>query len=211
MDKNKCLTPEQQKLVVDNVAIVNKVIADKFEFLYSAANVDVDEVRQIGKLALCKAAQQYNPSKSKFSTFAYMVVRQDLMEYVTHQCVIIERETPVNDLFPNAEGDLDLPVDTSDLIEDKTITFSDCLRVDVKDAIASFFNDKSVKESEKVMVRAFLYYVANDCSATEAGLYAGAKTEGSARNLIAKGRKVLRERKEFKCLWEAANAKGLAS
>ena len=65
------LTPEQQKLVEDN-----------HQLIYWLANRDglsVDDVYGPFAIGLCKAAHYYDSGKGTFSTFAVMIMRQELI------------------------------------------------------------------------------------------------------------------------------------
>jgi len=213
MDKIKTLTVEQQQLVEDNLGLVYKVINDKFEFLYGMNGIEIEDFEQVGKLALCKAARQYNPARSKFSTFAYILIRQELSDAVTKSCLTIDNEVSPNDILESSD-DIDvegLPADASDFFADQVADFSESLDTDIRDAITSFYEDYRVRDTQKAAVTAFLIFVFKGCSLTEAGLAAGASTKGYARNLVARGRDILKNRKEFRQLWEALTEKALAS
>lgn len=211
MNRNQQLTYEQEMLVKNNISLVKKVISDRFGFIYTLPKPDVEDYEQIGRLALCKAAKQYKEEKAKFSTFAYLIIRQDLVDAITKGCILSDKESSPNDLFYSADDEGVNPVDASDLFADSTIDFAASDSLDVKDAISSFFNDPSVTGPQKMAVRAFLLFVTKDCSASEAGLLAGANNKGTARNIVAKGRDILKNRKEFKRLWETANVQSLVS
>lgn len=201
------LTAEQRKLVEENLGLVNKVIEDKFDYLYSFYGVEVCDYEQIGRMALCKAAQFYVPGKSKFSTFAYMMIRQALTEAVTKSYVVSSNEANLVSTIAVSDEDDVVPFGIDNLTDGED--FTDTTSFDVRDALRSFFNDRKVLPSQKKAAEAFLYFVSNGCSATEAGLRFGAQSPASARNLVAKGRKLLSSRKEFRCLWE--ESKVLAS
>jgi DNA-directed RNA polymerase specialized sigma24 family protein len=61
------LTPEQQQLASDNYGLVYGFCED--------FNADVNTYHGLLSEALCKAAQDYIPGQSKFSTFAYKYMK----------------------------------------------------------------------------------------------------------------------------------------
>jgi len=69
----KCLTPEQQKLVEEN-----------HNLIYSYANqkgLNIDEFYPLLAEGLCKAALSFDPSKGKFSTIAYKTMERKMTHY----------------------------------------------------------------------------------------------------------------------------------
>lgn len=80
------LTVEQQKLVEDNMGLVGKVIKDCVHGLAPGSLYGYDDLYQIGCLGLCKAAQTNKPGCGAFSTYAYMLIRNeiyDALDYAT--------------------------------------------------------------------------------------------------------------------------------
>lgn len=62
------MTPEQTKLVEDNLGLVGAVIHKRFWGLCLAHGYD--EVLQVGRLGLIQAAQRYDAGKGGFASFA---------------------------------------------------------------------------------------------------------------------------------------------
>lgn len=82
------LTEFEQKLVEENMGLVGKVIKDCVHGLTPGSIYDYDDLYQIGCLGLCKAAQSTRPGKGAFSTYAYLLIRNeiyDALDYATRR------------------------------------------------------------------------------------------------------------------------------
>lgn len=79
------LTLEQQKLVSQNLNVVDIVIRKYITVRSDIPGMEYDDLYQIGSLALCKAATRFD-GRCKFSTFASTVVLNDLKEYCRRSC-----------------------------------------------------------------------------------------------------------------------------
>lgn len=75
------LTYEQKQLVEDNYNLVHFIIHKYFPN-YIPGTYEYEDLSNQGFLALCLAAMRYNPSVSKFSTYAYSVIFGNLLKYV---------------------------------------------------------------------------------------------------------------------------------
>lgn len=75
------LTEEQQQLVLSQPALVDAVLArpDSFKLVEVLGR---NEARSVGRLALCQAAQRYDPARAKFVTFAWLHIQHCLWEAV---------------------------------------------------------------------------------------------------------------------------------
>ena len=71
------MTTEQEKLVEGNLRLVDFVIRRKFPRWREIG--EYEDVQQIGRIGLCKAAQTYDPDKGRmFSTYAAKCIRNEL-------------------------------------------------------------------------------------------------------------------------------------
>lgn len=70
------MTPEQRKLVEDNMRLVHVVLRDRFGPLPG----DYDDWVQIGMIGLCKAAMHFDPEKGKFSTLAVAAIQNEIRQ-----------------------------------------------------------------------------------------------------------------------------------
>lgn len=70
------LTPEQQKMVTENMALVNFVIKQlKLRNYPFVRMMEHDEMFQYGSLGLCRAALYFDPKRGfKFSTYAFVSI-----------------------------------------------------------------------------------------------------------------------------------------
>lgn len=76
----KRLTAEQQNLVEKHLALVDKVITKYIIPNASSPDMDPNDLRQTGCLALCRAALSYD-GKRPFEPYAIRAVRNALMDY----------------------------------------------------------------------------------------------------------------------------------
>lgn len=84
------LNEEQQKLVVDNLGLVGFVLSRYFGGSTRVLATEDDAV-QIGRLALCKAAEQYDSSVGEFSTYAIRTIVGAYQRYNRDQTLDIRR------------------------------------------------------------------------------------------------------------------------
>lgn len=81
-----CLNAEQRRLVEENMGLVGKVISDKVRDVSQIGIYTYDDLFQIGCIGLCKAAESAKPSSTSFSTYAYVLIRNEIftaLEYAT--------------------------------------------------------------------------------------------------------------------------------
>jgi RNA polymerase sigma factor (sigma-70 family) len=80
------LSNGERSLVEENMGLVGKVIKDKVRDVQSIGIFTYDDLFQIGCIGLCKAAATRVPGKGRFSTYAYMLIRNEIfsaLEYAT--------------------------------------------------------------------------------------------------------------------------------
>ena len=68
------MTNEQKKLVEENMTLVYYTLKRYYPWL-----LQDEDTRSIGMMGLLKAAQKWEPSKGKFSTFATKVIRTEII------------------------------------------------------------------------------------------------------------------------------------
>ncbi len=81
------LTGAEQRRVEENMGLVGQVIKDCVH-QYSNGVYDYDDLKQIGYMGLCKAVLTDKPGRGEFSTYAYIVIRNELysaLEYSTRR------------------------------------------------------------------------------------------------------------------------------
>lgn len=70
------LSPEQQRIVSENMGLVGKVIQDKVHGVNQLGIYTYDDIFQIGCIGLCKAA--YTDKGGRFSTYAYRLIWNEI-------------------------------------------------------------------------------------------------------------------------------------
>ena len=77
---------ERNRLIEENMGLVGQVIKDRVRDVRGVGIHTYDDLFQIGCLGLCRAADTYRPGKVRFSTYAYVLIRNeifDALEYAT--------------------------------------------------------------------------------------------------------------------------------
>ena len=80
------LDNKAQMLVEENMGLVHGVIKDNVRDIGSIGMFTYEDLFQIGCVGLCKAAGTVKPGKTKFSTYAYILIRNEIftaLEYAT--------------------------------------------------------------------------------------------------------------------------------
>lgn len=80
------LTKQQQEMVAANLSVVHWIIRKSFHVNETVYGFGYDDLYQEGCIWLCHAAVSYNPSLSKFPTYAKKVVQNGLTSYCRKQC-----------------------------------------------------------------------------------------------------------------------------
>lgn len=81
------LTDAERARVEENMGLVGRVIKDCVH-QYSHGVYDYDDLEQIGYMGLCKAVLSDKPGRGAFSTYAYIIIRNELysaLEYSTRR------------------------------------------------------------------------------------------------------------------------------
>ncbi len=72
---------ERDKLVLDNLQLVKKV-ASKIYYRIPKGEIEFDELVNIGVIGLMKAIEKYDKEKANFSTYAYIRIRGEILDYL---------------------------------------------------------------------------------------------------------------------------------
>lgn len=114
------LTPAQQRLVEDNIRLAYRYVGRNLSYCLACCRGDLDEAHSRALHGLCEAARRYDPSRARFSTYAYMWIRQriqgnrrisDVMERMVRQ------RNDVRDEEPTVTNDAIERVDIEDFAE----------------------------------------------------------------------------------------------
>jgi len=91
------LSDKQQRLVEVNIGLVGQVIRDRVHSVNMIGVFTYDDIFQIGCLGLSKAAMRYIPGKAKFSTYAYVAIRNEIYNALDYATVRRKREVITDD------------------------------------------------------------------------------------------------------------------
>ena len=84
------LTPEQMRIVEENMGLVGKVIKDKVHGLGQAGTPEYDDLFQTGCIGLCKAAS--TDKGGCFSTYAYRLIWNEICDELARSTRLIQKE-----------------------------------------------------------------------------------------------------------------------
>jgi RNA polymerase sigma factor (sigma-70 family) len=84
---------ERDKLIEENIGLVGRVIKDKVRGVRGIGIFDYDDLFQIGCIGLCKAADTYKPGKVRFSTYAYILIRNEILDALEYATLRRNRES----------------------------------------------------------------------------------------------------------------------
>ncbi len=72
---------EKEKIVLENLQLVKKV-ASKIYYRLPKGEIEFDELVNVGVIGLLKAIDKYDKEKAKFSTYAYIKIRGEILDYL---------------------------------------------------------------------------------------------------------------------------------
>lgn len=104
---------ERNKLIEENMGLVGRVIKDRVRDVRGVGIHTYDDLFQIGCIGLCKAADTYRPGKERFSTYAYILIRNEIFDALEYATLRRNREElTAPDMLPGRDeweynGDLD--------------------------------------------------------------------------------------------------------
>ena len=84
------LTPEQMRIVEENMGLVGKVIKDKVHGLGQAGTPEYDDLFQTGCIGLCKAAA--TDKGGCFSTYAYRLIWNEICDELARSTRLVQKE-----------------------------------------------------------------------------------------------------------------------
>jgi len=94
----------QRKMVEDNMGLVSAVIKKNVKNINNLGIFTYQDILQIGRLGLSKAAMNYIPGEGKFSTCAYIYIRNEIFNALDYATVrrrkedIIDVETIIDSI-----------------------------------------------------------------------------------------------------------------
>ena len=84
------LTPEQMRIVEENMGLVGKVIKDKVHGLGQTGTPEYDDLFQTGCIGLCKAAA--TDKGGCFSTYAYRLIWNEILDELARSTRLVQQE-----------------------------------------------------------------------------------------------------------------------
>ena len=72
----------KQQMILDNTPLVKKVASKIFFKLPRDAGIEFDELVNTGIIGLIKAIDKFDESKAQFSTYAYIKIRGEILDYL---------------------------------------------------------------------------------------------------------------------------------
>ena len=73
---------QKQQIILDNTALVKKVASKIFFKLPKDSGIEFDELVNTGIIGLIKAIDKFDAKKAQFSTYAYIKIRGEILDYL---------------------------------------------------------------------------------------------------------------------------------
>jgi len=89
------LDDRQRGIVEENIGLIGQVIKDKVWGINGIGIFTYDDLFQFGGVGLCKAAATYTPGKAKFSTYAYILIRNEIFDALEYASLRRNHEQPI--------------------------------------------------------------------------------------------------------------------
>ncbi len=78
----KVSVERKQQIILENTPLVKKVASKIFFKLPRDAGIEFDELVNTGIIGLIKAIDKFDESKAQFSTYAYIKIRGEILDYL---------------------------------------------------------------------------------------------------------------------------------
>lgn len=169
------LDNEKKKIVEDNLQLVKKV-ASKVYAKLPDCGIEFDDLVQVGIIGLIKAIDSYKQDRAQFSTYAYIRIRGEILDFLRSLDIMphTEREKIKTE---RAEEGLDLPVSNTAIFvsidkviseEDESISFIDTFvskvktpeeEYSIKELIEKIneYMDKNFSETDKEVIQMLFF------------------------------------------------------
>ncbi len=167
---------EKQKIVLENTPLVKKVASKIFFKLPKDSAIEFDELVNTGIIGLIKAIDRYDKEKAKFSTYAYIKIRGEILDYLRSLHIVprtirdkIKKEQEKNPqkAIPLSNLAIMLSIDKALANEDSSFRIKDNLidrsKSPEEEAINSEVRDilevaiEELKDSEKRVIQMFYF------------------------------------------------------
>ncbi|WP_457639040.1 sigma-70 family RNA polymerase sigma factor [Persephonella sp.] len=97
---------DREKLILENMSLVKKV-ASKIYYRLPKGDIEFDDLVNVGVIGLMKAIEKYNKDKAKLSTYAYIKIRGEILDYLRSLDIVprtvrekIKKEQPLEEGKP---------------------------------------------------------------------------------------------------------------
>jgi len=97
---------ERDRLILENLSLVKKV-ASKIYYRLPKGEIEFDDLVNVGVIGLIKAIERYNRDRAKLSTYAYIKIRGEILDYLRSLDIVprtirdkIKREPPIEEGKP---------------------------------------------------------------------------------------------------------------
>ncbi len=97
---------ERDRLILENLPLVKKV-ASKIYYRLPKGDIEFDDLVNVGVIGLIKAIERYDKDKAKFSTYAYIKIRGEILDYLRSLDIVprtirdkIKKEPPIEEGKP---------------------------------------------------------------------------------------------------------------
>jgi len=78
----KVTVEQKQEIILNNTALVKKVASKIFFKLPRDCGIEFDELVNTGIIGLIKAIDKFDEAKAQFSTYAYIKIRGEILDYL---------------------------------------------------------------------------------------------------------------------------------
>jgi len=129
-------TKSRKDLVMEHLPLVRKVASKIFRRLPEGV-VDFDELVNTGVIGLIKAIEKYDSNRAKFSTYAYIKIRGEILDYL-RKLDFLPRN--VREKIKNGEAS-EVREEIATLISIEEKLFGNSERYCIKDTLASDLPD----------------------------------------------------------------------
>jgi len=105
---------EKEKIVLENLPLIKKVASKIYYKLPDSCDVEFDDLVNVGVIGLLKAIENYDEKKAKLSTYAYIRIRGEILDYL-RSLQIVPRT--IKDYIPEEENqELEIPISNSAIL-----------------------------------------------------------------------------------------------
>ncbi|WP_163328086.1 sigma-70 family RNA polymerase sigma factor [Desulfurobacterium thermolithotrophum] len=140
-------TKSRKELIIENLPLVKK-IANKIYRRLPENAVEFEELVNTGVIGLIKALDNYDETKAKFSTYAYIKIRGEILDYL-RKLDFLSRSA--REKIKNAEHYQDLKEEIISFVSLEENLFTSSDKVKIKDILSS---DSKTPEEEVILKEA---------------------------------------------------------